>query len=333
MSSSSKKEDQRQEDIVRQERDAAANQSEDYRRSNESAIDAFLGQMNRLASDYQPEERQRFEQVVQLQPQLMEMLQNTAKGQTSQYYTPLEAQLQGRLSQDLANPLQSYEDTFQPLLTQLQDRVRSQAAQRGLVGSGLELENMGRAGIDLAIAQANQRNQARQQATSNALAGNQQIEAGGQNRRAELGNYLSNQQSLVDTSRAREKAILEQAATLPLGVRTDTNANVLNTNQAARQRTFELESQTLQQQQGARQSQNQALGQLLGAGVGLVAQPILSGVGMQATQALGLPQMPSGLPSYTTAPMNANSGEAMRSSYRYGSQRPSLYAQLQGRNW
>jgi hypothetical protein len=340
MSSSSKKEDARQEDIVRQERDTAASQANEYSRQNESALDAFLGQMNRLISDEQPEQRQRLESILRLQPQMEDILRNISQGRTSGYYTPLESQIQGRLSQDLTNPTQSYEDTFTPQFELLRDKMRSQAAQRGIVGSGLELENMGRAGIDLAIAQANARNQSRQQGISNALAGNQQVEGGVINRQAGLQNYLANLQSMQSSERARQSQLGEQAALMPLNVRTQTSANMLNVNDAARQRTFGLESDVLMNQIGQRQAQNAAIGQMVGAGAGAAAS-FIPGVGpivgpmiqqgvsgaMGGGGQAGL-QIPMQQPSYTQ-----NSGEAMRSSYRYGSQRPSLFAQLQGRNW
>ncbi len=49
------------------------------------------------------------------------------------------------------DPNAFFESTFQPQLDLLQDQVKARAAQRGILGSGLELEDLGRTGAELAI--------------------------------------------------------------------------------------------------------------------------------------------------------------------------------------
>ena len=65
------------------------------------------------------------------------------------------------------NPDQYFTSTLQPSLALAQDAVKARAAQRGVLGSGLELEQLGRAGVDLAIKEAAQREASRQQAYTN----------------------------------------------------------------------------------------------------------------------------------------------------------------------
>jgi len=49
----------------------------------------------------------------------------------------------------------------------VQDQVKARAAQRGILGSGLEMEDLGRAGVELAIREAESRENFRQQQLSN----------------------------------------------------------------------------------------------------------------------------------------------------------------------
>lgn len=73
------------------------------------------------------------------------------------------SQLVGRAK----NPDQYFSSTFSPQLQLLQDQVKARAASRGTLGSGLELEDLGRAGVELAIKEAQQREAFRQDQLAN----------------------------------------------------------------------------------------------------------------------------------------------------------------------
>lgn len=80
----------------------------------------------------------------------------------------LEKGLYSQTLKDVNNPYGSYESALQPALTQAQDTINSYYQKRGLINSGLAIEGMGRAGVDLAIQEAQGKMNARQQAMSNA---------------------------------------------------------------------------------------------------------------------------------------------------------------------
>ena len=73
----------------------------------------------------------------------------------------------GRIFADLVaraqNPEQFFSSTLRPQLDLAQEQVKARAAQRGLLGSGLELENLGRTGAELAVREAQARESFRQQ--------------------------------------------------------------------------------------------------------------------------------------------------------------------------
>ena len=65
------------------------------------------------------------------------------------------------------DPDAAFTSTLSPQLQLLQDQVKARAAQRGLLGSGLELEDLGRSGVELAVREAEAREQFRQQQLNN----------------------------------------------------------------------------------------------------------------------------------------------------------------------
>lgn len=77
----------------------------------------------------------------------------------------------GQISADIIaraqNPDAYYTSTLNPALKLAEDAVKARAAQRGIVGSGLELEDFGRTGAELAIREAAQKEQFRQQGLAN----------------------------------------------------------------------------------------------------------------------------------------------------------------------
>lgn len=105
------------------------------------------------------------------------------------------------LSNQMANPTQiSYQDMFNPLFQRAQQQVGAFANSRGLVGSGIELEKMGRAGVDLTLGQA----QARQQ---NALM-NEQLRQSAVDR---VGGLINSQMGLQQGSRSEAGGLSDTA--------------------------------------------------------------------------------------------------------------------------
>ena len=67
------------------------------------------------------------------------------------------------------DPNKYYQSTLEPKLALLQDAVKARAAQRGILGSGLELENLGRTGAELSIRETDAQEAFRQQQLNNFL--------------------------------------------------------------------------------------------------------------------------------------------------------------------
>lgn len=88
-------------------------------------------------------------------------------GQAPGGYQGAEAQYQqgGPLAQEyyqqtlggVQDPYAAYESQLQPALTQAEDYINRQAQGRGLIRSGIPIEQMGRAGVELAIKEAQDR--------------------------------------------------------------------------------------------------------------------------------------------------------------------------------
>lgn len=299
---------ERQEDLTRQETARARQQADLILQQQQGLADKVREQFLASVAPNQLESG-RISRLNQMEPEFANLLRDLAIG--------------GRQAPDIV----PYESTFQPEFELLMDRMRSQAAQRGIVGSGLELENMGRAGIDLAIKQAQQRQQNRML--------NEQLAAG---RRGEFGNFMGNQQTLEESRRAREVQGQQNASLIPANILQrgydSSNAEVTRT----RAQNFGLESGDVDYYRQKAGEKDQAFGNLIGSGVGL-ATSFIPGAGPMiapfaasaASGAAGYPQ--SG--QYGTPPFvpPAPSGAEMRSTYRYGSKRPSLTDQFYGGNW
>ena len=72
------------------------------------------------------------------------------------------------VSSDLADPYATYQSTLDQQLQLAQDAANRSAQSRGLLRSGIPIEQMGRAGVELAIKEAANRMAYRQQALSSA---------------------------------------------------------------------------------------------------------------------------------------------------------------------
>lgn len=129
-------------------------------------------------------------------------------------------QQQGQLAQTLynqilqqtVNPDAYYMSTLNEQLQQAQDYINRNAQQRGLLRSGIPIENMGRAGVELAIQEANARMNARQQALSNAQSLQQNIGSREQTNIANLMNLYGGQQQYGLQSAQRQAGQAQQAA-------------------------------------------------------------------------------------------------------------------------
>lgn len=160
------------------------------------------------AGQLTPQEKAQYEGSFSL-GQLIESLMKSEMGlgqRPAGYQTPEQQYLgqAGELGQnlyaqtlsELKDPYAYYESTLQPQLQLVGDLINRNAQQRGLLRSGIPIEQMGRAGVDLAIKEAQGRMAARSQAQAKGSALAQYTEQGAQNRLANLGNLYSTQQSL-----------------------------------------------------------------------------------------------------------------------------------------
>lgn len=117
---------------------------------------------------------------------------------------PLAQALYSQTLSEAQNPDAYYQSTLAPNLAQAQDTINTYYQKRGLLNSGLAIESMGRAGVDLAIKDAQARMAARQQSLQNAQSVNQNIYANGQNSLGNLASLYSNQQQSGLTSLNRQ---------------------------------------------------------------------------------------------------------------------------------
>lgn len=129
-----------------------------------------------------------------LDPTQQFLQQGGALGKTLYDQTLSEAQ----------DPDKYYMSTLQPGLQQAQDFVNASSARRGLLQSGLNIEQMGRAGVDLAMQEAQGRMQERQNAMAQAAGLSEYMTGQSQNNMAGLANLYSQQQNAGLSSMGRQ---------------------------------------------------------------------------------------------------------------------------------
>lgn len=110
------------------------------------------------------------------------------------------------------DPYAYYESTLQPQLQLAEDYINRQAAGRGLLRSGIPIEQMGRAGVDLAIKEAEARMQARNNALARAAGLTEYIGGTGMNRLSNLSNLYSQQQQFGLNALGRQAGQAQAAA-------------------------------------------------------------------------------------------------------------------------
>ena len=125
---------------------------------------------------------------------------------------PLNKTLYDQTLSQAQNPDSYYQSMLQPELMQAQDTINSYYQKRGLLNSGLAIESMGRAGVDLAIKEAQARMANRQQALQNASSLSQNIYGTNQNNLAGLSTLYSNQQASGLTSLNRQAGAAANSA-------------------------------------------------------------------------------------------------------------------------
>lgn len=132
-----------------------------------------------------------------------------------QQYTqgnPLAQGLYDQTLSDVNDPDKYYNSTLTPDLAQAQDTINTYYQKRGLLNSGLAIEGMGRAGVDLAIKDAQARQANRQQALANAQSVNSNIYTNNQQNLANLSSLYSTQQSAGLNSLSRQASAASNAA-------------------------------------------------------------------------------------------------------------------------
>ena len=125
---------------------------------------------------------------------------------------PLAQGLYGTALQDINSPYGAYESSLKDALALANDSINRQAQGRGLLQSGIPIEQMGRAGAELAIQEAQGRMSARQQAISNAYNLGGTIQNQSSQNLANLASLYGSQQSLGQQSMGRQASGATNAA-------------------------------------------------------------------------------------------------------------------------
>lgn len=312
MGSSSKKDTERSNDIARQERERAAQQAAAVRVQQEESAAKLMQEIRGVTAPTSTETMTQGN-IATLQPEVLAMMQAILRG-GSPGQTGLSSAISDRLLADLNR---QPEDVLKPSLDLLRGEVGNFAARRGIVGSGLELEQMGRAGIDLTIKQALAREQLRADQVNRAQTGNQLLESIGASRRGETTGFLRNLQSLEDARRAREVSAVSGGATTGANIRSQGNLSALDRLSTGEGRAIDMESSDLEFQRQQRAANDAALAKMLGMGVGAAAT-LIPGVGPVIGPAImGAYGGGSSMPAMPT-PKAPASGAQMRA-YKYGS--------------
>lgn len=124
-------------------------------------------------------------------------LADVGRAPTEQYFYEagdIGKELYGQVLAETKDPYAYYQSTLDPQLQLAEDYINRRAQERGLLRSGIPIENMGRAGVELAIKEANARMQARAQALerANIMAGTvQETGLNALQRGAGLSEYLN----------------------------------------------------------------------------------------------------------------------------------------------
>jgi hypothetical protein len=138
------------------------------------------------------------------------------------YLTPTQQYLEGagdiganlynQILTEIKDPYAYYESILQPQLQLAEDYINRGAQRRGLLRSGIPIEQMGRAGVELAIQEANARQQARANALSRAGTLTEYMQGGAGQNLANLANLYGQQQQYGLTAMGRQAGQAQAAA-------------------------------------------------------------------------------------------------------------------------
>ncbi len=182
------------------------------------------GEQAYARSEQTPQEKAQYTGSFDLGTLLQQIMQYQAGvgGKPSGYQDPTQQYLQqsgalgqalyGQTLQSTQDPYAFYESTLQPQLQLTEDYINKQAQQRGLLRSGIPIEQMGRAGVELAIQEANARMNYRNQALQQGAGLTQYIGQQGQTNLANLGNLYGQQQQFGLQSMGRQAGAAQNAA-------------------------------------------------------------------------------------------------------------------------
>lgn len=110
------------------------------------------------------------------------------------------------------DPYAFYESTLEPSLQISEDYINRQAQKRGLLRSGIPIEEMGRAGVELAVKEAEARQRARADALNRTAGLTEHIGGSATNRLAGLTGLYGQQQQLGLNAFGRQSGQAQAAA-------------------------------------------------------------------------------------------------------------------------
>lgn len=203
--------------------------------------------------------------------------------QQFQQDNPLAQTLYNQTLSQAQDPDKYFNSTLQPDLMQAQDTINTYYQKRGLLNSGLSIESMGRAGVDLALKDAQARMANRQQSLQNAQSVNQNIYGNQQQNFANLANLYSQQQGYGQNSLNRQAGGAQGAAQYQVAPYTAQLGNYY----------------------GGQQAMQALPGQLIGAGGQAIMGVMTGGASMPATTKLSSTQGFSNTAPFKPANMNA----------------------------
>jgi len=105
---------------------------------------------------------------------------------------------------DVKDPYATYESQLQPQLAAMKDYVNADMQKRGLLSSGLSIEQMGRAGVDLAIKEAQDRMAYRADALTRGAGMADTLQSTQANNLTNLSNLYNTQQGYGQNAMARQ---------------------------------------------------------------------------------------------------------------------------------
>lgn len=132
--------------------------------------------------------------------------------QAFQNQGPLEQSIYSNVLNQSQNPTAGWQSTLAPQLTQAQDQINKYYNSRGLINSGIAIGDMGTAGVDLAIQNAQNEMTYQQQSLQNAGALSSNINSQNQQNVGNLESLYTTQQQAGQNVASRALGATETAA-------------------------------------------------------------------------------------------------------------------------